>query len=178
MLPYLNKIPKYTTISFQTVLMLLIFFLGILSSCDKEDTVSCKARKFTGTNNCGSSGYAVSSTGCCPAGYPYVCANKSTCYFSCETAEKACSGNVIEGDWAGNGGGGGGTGAGYDYTYTCVAGSGGTVPIPAASPACQKAYEYYARVYGCNDVSQANIDAANCGMCKACGYQNYCSLCP
>lgn len=156
--------------------ILILLTLFFLSSCDKEDSILCNASNYPGSYNC-TSGYAVSTSGCCPDGFPYYCANTGSCFYKCETAEKECAGHVIKGIQNGNGGGGG-TGAGYDYTYTCVAGGGGTVPIPAASAACQKAYEYYARIYGCNDVSQANMDAANCGMCKTCGYQNYCSLCP
>ena len=65
--------------------------------------------------------------------------------------------------------------AGYDFTFYCATGSSSTVPIPEETPACQAAYEYFAKVYGCNDAD--NFNEANCRMCHDCGYQNYCTVC-
>lgn len=67
--------------------------------------------------------------------------------------------------------------SGYDYTYQCPGGYSepATVPIPSGTSACQKAYEYYARVYGCNDYE--NFDKANCKLCKECDLQSYCVYC-
>lgn len=67
------------------------------------------------------------------------------------------------------------TNSGYNFTFTCPAGSTNTVPIPAASAKCQKAYEYFAETYGCNESDYFN--AANCMMCNDCDLQNYCTVC-
>ena len=66
--------------------------------------------------------------------------------------------------------------ASYTYTYTCAAtGSTNEIEIPEGTAACQKAHEYFARMYGCNEADYFN--EANCRLCKDCGYQNYCSVC-
>ena len=64
---------------------------------------------------------------------------------------------------------------GYDFTFTCPAGSQNTVPIPKGTAKCQKAYEYFAKVYGCNEADYFN--AANRKMCNDCGIANYCTVC-
>lgn len=65
--------------------------------------------------------------------------------------------------------------AGYNFTFTCPVGSSNTVPIPAGTTQCQDAYEYFAKVYGCNDSDYFN--EANCRMCHDCGIDNYCTVC-
>lgn len=78
---------------------------------------------------------------------------------------------------SGNSGGGVSASPGYTYNYTCPASGKATAPIPAASAKCQKALEFFARTYACNDVN--NFNAANCRVCADCGdeWQNYCQLC-
>ncbi|NLN33484.1 MAG: hypothetical protein GX159_07810 [Flavobacteriaceae bacterium] len=67
--------------------------------------------------------------------------------------------------------------ASYEFTYQCPGGYGSpfTVTIPAGSTQCQNAYEYFAKVYGCNDYD--NFNEANCKMCYDCGIQDYCTVC-
>ena len=50
-----------------------------------------------------------------------------------------------------------------------------TIPIPAGTAVCQSAYEYFSRVYACNEVD--NFNEANCRLCDDCNDQNYCILC-
>lgn len=64
---------------------------------------------------------------------------------------------------------------GYDYSFTCPGGTKSSVPIPKGSEKCQKAQEYFARTYGCNDAD--NFNTANCRVCNDCNWQNYCSVC-
>jgi len=63
----------------------------------------------------------------------------------------------------------------YEYTFTCPSGTKSTVPIPKGTEKCQKAYEYYAKTYGCNNADYFN--QANCRMCSDCGFANNCSVC-
>ncbi|MGB6084075.1 hypothetical protein [Moheibacter sp.] len=76
-----------------------------------------------------------------------------------------------------DGGGSGNLNPGYDYYYECPGGYGSsfTVPIPEGTASCQQAYEYFARVYGCNDID--NFNSANCALCHDCGIENYCTVC-
>ncbi len=64
---------------------------------------------------------------------------------------------------------------GYNYTFTCPSGTKSTVPIPKGSEKCQKAQEYFAKIYGCNEADYFN--QANCRVCNDCGWTNYCSVC-
>ena len=64
---------------------------------------------------------------------------------------------------------------GYDFSFTCAIGSKKTVPISAGTEKCQKAQEYFAKMYGCNEADYFN--EANCKVCKDCGWTNYCSVC-
>lgn len=77
-----------------------------------------------------------------------------------------------------SGSSGGSTNAAYSYTYTCAASGSNTVTIPAGTTKCQKAQEYFAKTYSCNDVD--NFNTANCKVCADCTgaeWQNYCALC-
>lgn len=67
-------------------------------------------------------------------------------------------------------GGSGGSGGSYEYTFSCPGGGGGTVPIPSGSAACEDAFEFYSRAYGCNLVG--DFTEANCRVCDACGNLN------
>ena len=70
------------------------------------------------------------------------------------------------------------TNGAYTYTYNCPYSGEKSIQIPAGSAKCQKAQEYFARTYACNDVD--NFNTANCRVCSDCESQywkNYCSLC-
>jgi hypothetical protein len=47
---------------------------------------------------------------------------------------------------------------GYNYTFTCPSGTKSTVPIKKGSEKCQKAQEYFAKIYGCNESDYAMED--------------------
>lgn len=77
-----------------------------------------------------------------------------------------------------SGGGGANLNASYEYTYTCPASGTNTITIPSGTTKCQKAQEFFARTYACNDVD--NFNSANCRVCNDCESQewkNYCSVC-
>ncbi|MBF6609491.1 MAG: hypothetical protein ITG00_12305 [Flavobacterium sp.] len=81
------------------------------------------------------------------------------------------------GDGPGDGSnpGSSGVNGSYTFNYTCPAGSSNSITIPEGTAACQAAYEYFAKMYGCNEADFFN--EANCRMCYDCGFDNYCSVC-
>jgi hypothetical protein len=79
-------------------------------------------------------------------------------------ASLACAGTDSSSSDTGSSYGSGGSGSGsYDYTYTCATGTSYTVPVPMDG--CEDASEYYAEVFGCNEVDlfyDACVQYYNC----------------
>lgn len=92
-------------------------------------------------------------------------------------ASLACAGASSESDTAGSYGSGtcGSSNSGsYDFTFTCDVSGPYTVPVPIDG--CEASSEYYAEVFGCNEVSQMydacmSYASCYCGDTSACdGY--------
>jgi len=130
------------------------------SDCVNSCGSSCPYDQFTGTANCNASSVAVTSTTCCPTNAPFYCSVTNLCFYTCESADEACSAAVVRGNT-------GGGGAGYDCisgSCTYVSSNADFATLSACQSACAPTCSFNVFTGGgtCNDPSNFPVSTTWC----------------